>query len=117
MTNSRWKTVLRTVFAAAAFVLAGAYISSALRGPNGLPAMIEKRRQVRELQEQNANLQKEIGLKRDRIRRLRDSRSDQELEIRQRLKLLKEKETTFILQDQPKPESATPADANPHPSQ
>ena len=75
-----------------------------------IPAVLEKQRQVRQLQEQNANLQKQIEAKRERIERLRSSRTQQEMEIRERLKLLKEKETTFILQDQPKPQPNQPVE-------
>jgi cell division protein FtsB len=91
-----------------AFLVAGLYVAYALRGPNGIPAVLEKQRQVRQLQEQNANLQKQIEAKHKRIERLRSSRTQQEMEIRERLKLLKEKETTFILQEQAKPQPNQP---------
>ena len=70
--------------------------------------MLEKRREIRQLQEQNAALTREIEHRRDRIRRLEDSRSEQEMEIRKQLKLLRPGETTFILPDGPKdPEAGT----------
>lgn len=88
-----------------AIVLAGVYAFVALRSPSGIPALMEKRHQVRELQEQNATLIKEIQMKRDQIKRLRDSRDEQELEIRRRLKLLRPGETSFIIPEA-KPASA-----------
>ena len=94
------KASLRTAACTLALILAGLYAFFSLRGPNGLPAMRGKQRQIRELQEQNANLDREIRLKRERISKLRENRSEQELEIRRRLKLLKDKETTFIIQDE-----------------
>jgi cell division protein FtsB len=75
----------------------------AFRGPQGVPALMEKRKEIRSLQEQNADLSKDNEQKRDRIQRLRDSQAEQELEIRKRLKLVRPGETSFILPDVPKP--------------
>jgi cell division protein FtsB len=83
-----------------AIVIAYAWI--AVSGPQGLQALMEKRHDIRELQEQNSALTREIEHRRDRIRRLEDSPSEQEMEIRKQLKLLKPGETTFILPDGPK---------------
>ena len=83
-----------------ALVIAYAWI--AVSGPQGLPALLEKRREIRQLQEQNAAVTRGIEHRRDRIRRLEDSRSEQEMEIRKQLKLLRPGETTFILPDGPK---------------
>jgi cell division protein FtsB len=77
----------------------------AIRGPQGIPALMEKRKEIRTLQEQNADLQKENERKRDRILRLQVSSAEQELEIRNRLKLLRKGETSFIL---PEPSKANP---------
>ena len=98
------KGVFRTLVIAGAFAVAGLCVLSVLRGPDGVPAIFERHRRIRRLQAENAALEKEIQAKRERIERLRSSRSQQELEIRERLKLLKDKETTFILQDEAKPE-------------
>lgn len=90
-----------------AIVIAYAWI--AVSGPQGLQALLEKRREIRELQEQNATLTREIEHRRDRIRRLEESPSEQEMEIRKQLKLQKAGETTFILPDGPKQPEPTPA--------
>src|SRR5579864_4161053 len=90
-----------------AIVIAYAWI--AVSGPQGLQALLEKRREIRLLQEQNAVLTHEIEHRRDRIRRLEDSRSEQEMEIRKQLKLLRPGETTFILPDGPKEPDPAPA--------
>jgi cell division protein FtsB len=74
----------------------------ALRGPQGLPALMERRREVRRLEERNADLAHENELRRERLKRLQDSPSEQEMEIRKQLKLLRPGETTFILPDAPK---------------
>jgi len=90
-----------------AIVIAYAWI--AVSGPQGLQALLEKRREIRDLQEQNAVLTRELEHRRDRIRRLEDSRSEQEMEIRKQLKLLRPGETTFILPDAPKESDPAPA--------
>jgi cell division protein FtsB len=91
-----------------AIVIAYAWI--AVSGPQGLEALLEKRREIRQLQEQNAALTREIEHRRDRIRRLEDSPSEQEMEIRKQLKLLRPGETTFILPEGPKDSGvSTPA--------
>ncbi|MCC7496690.1 MAG: septum formation initiator family protein [Bryobacterales bacterium] len=77
--------------------LAAVYMVNTLRGPQGIPALIEKQRAIHELQEKNANLRQEIETKRERLKRLDESRSEQEQEIRKRLKLLRPGETSFIL--------------------
>jgi cell division protein FtsB len=53
-------------------------------------------------QEQNAALALENQRRRERIGRLKDSPSEQEMEIRKQLKLVRPGETTFILPDAPK---------------
>jgi cell division protein FtsB len=72
-----------------------------LRGPQGLSALAEKRREVRQLEEKNANLVRDNDAKRLRIERLKHDRSAQEVEIRKRLKLQRPGETSFVLPDQP----------------
>ncbi len=74
----------------------------ALRGPQGISALYEKRREIQDLQEQNATLAKEVQEKRERIQQLKANPAAQEEEIRRRYKLLKPGETTFILPEAPK---------------
>ena len=93
--------VVRFAYTIAVLLIAG-YAFFALRGPQGIPGLLEKRQQIHELEKRNAVLAREIEQKRDRINRLRDNQTDQELEIRQRLKLVKPDEKVFILQDQEK---------------
>jgi cell division protein FtsB len=88
----------RFAYAAAALLIAG-YALIALRGPNGIPGLLAKQKQVEDLEKRNASLAREIEQKRERITRLQESQPDQELEIRQRLKLVKPDEKVFVLQD------------------
>lgn len=66
---------------------------------------MERRREIRRLEERNAQFAHENELRRERLKRLQDSPSEQEMEIRKQLKLLRPGETTFILPDAPKPEN------------
>lgn len=93
-----------TKFAGVVAVLAiVGYALVALQGPQGIPGLIEKRHQIQELEKMNADLARKIGAQRDRIGRFSDGKSDPELEIRHRLKLVKPDEKVFILQDQAPP--------------
>jgi len=79
-----------------------AYGWVALRGPQGIPALLEKHREIRRLEEQNAAMVLENQRRREHIRRLKESPSEQQMEIRKQLKLVRPGETTFILPDSPK---------------
>jgi cell division protein FtsB len=89
-------------------ILAGAYGWVFLRGPQGLQTLIEKRREIRDLEERNANLKRENERRKERILRLQESRSEQEMEIRKQLKLQRQGETTFILPESEQKEKAAP---------
>jgi len=84
---------------ALAVLVAASYALVTLRGPQGIPALIEKQKHIRMLERENADLAREIETRRARIKRLREDESAQELEIRQRLKLVRPGEKVFILQD------------------
>jgi len=93
-----------------AIVLAGAYAWMTLRGPQGIHALVEKHQEIRELQEQNGATALDNERRRERIRKLQESVSEQDMEIRKQLKLQRPGETTFILPDAPKnaPDSPPP---------
>ncbi len=76
-----------------------AVLVTVVRGPQGIQALSEKRKEIRTLQEENADLARENEQKKLRIKRLADSQAEQELEIRERLKLVRPGETSFILPD------------------
>jgi cell division protein FtsB len=84
---------------AVAVLVAASYAFVTLRGPQGVPALIEKQEQIRTLEKHNADLAREIEFRRERIQRLQEDESAQELEIRQRLKLVRPGEKVFILQE------------------
>ena len=97
----------KTGYLTAAAILA-VYAFIAFRGPQGIPTLMQKQGEVRSLQEQNADLVRDIQALRNRINDLEQKRDAQELEIRERLKVLRPGERRFIVPDQPKPVPAEP---------
>ncbi len=95
-----------------AFILLGVYGYLTLSGPQGIPALSAKRREIRQLEEENANLTRENDSKRVRLDNLRLKPSEQDLEIRKKLKMLRKNETEFILPNSP---SSVKPDALPAP--
>ena len=94
-------------------VLILVYGAVAFRGPQGIPALLDKRREIRQLEEQNAAVAAEIERRKERIQRLEQNSTEQEMEIRKQLKLLRPGETTFILPDAPKTGADAPAQPQP----
>ena len=92
-----FRSLLRPLTGLAALVALGAYAAIMLRGPQGLAALAEKRQQVRTLEEENANLRRDIEAKKLRIEKLRTDTTTQELEVRKRLKMQRPGETEFVL--------------------
>lgn len=94
-----------------ATLLAGAYALFALRGPQGIPALMDKWDQVRQLEQENAELREKIRQKRDRIQELREKESALELEVRKDLQQMKPGEKTLILPNSPetKEEATSPS--------
>jgi len=85
------------VLCLAAAVVAGGLAIYRLAGPQGIPLVLERHRQVDELRRQNAELKREIESRKARIQSLAENPADVELEIRRQLKLLKKEETIFLL--------------------
>jgi len=103
--------LVRRLILVIVFALIGAYGVVELRSPQGIPALKERWTEIRKLEEENANLQRENDYRRERIKKLESSVSEQELEIRKKLKLLRPGETSFILPEQPKQPSSAPSDS------
>lgn len=81
-------------------VLGGvAYAFVVLEGPTGIPELLAKRHQVAEYEQQNQQILRENTQKEQRIERLENNPVEQEMEIRQRLKLAKPGEKIYILDD------------------
>lgn len=101
-------SVYRRIAYMAAVALLGVYGFYTLRGPHGISALFEQRNQIRQLEDENATLARENEYKRERIRKLNDSTSLVEIEIRDKLKKLLPGETEFILPETPKNVNAKP---------
>jgi cell division protein FtsB len=103
-------SLLRPIAITAALAGLAAYATIMLRGPQGLSALTSKHHEIRQMEEQNADLQRDIQAKRDRIERLKHDPSTQELEVRKRMKMQLPGETKFIVPDaSAAPGSATQA--------
>lgn len=100
-------TLTRRAGYALALVLLIGYGWVFLRGPQGIQALMEKRREIHDLQDRNEEMKRENERRKERIHRLQESRSEQEMEIRKQLKLLRPGETTFILPENPKDKSSS----------
>ncbi|MGH9612828.1 MAG: FtsB family cell division protein [Bryobacteraceae bacterium] len=90
--------------------LVGTYAYVALRGPQGIPSLVQKRHEIHQLQEENANLLKEIEAKKQRIQDMKSNQAQQALEIRKQLHLVHPGEVTLMLPDAAKT-AAAPASA------
>jgi len=93
---------------AIAILLFAGYAFLTLQGPQGLPNVANKRRLIREYEKRNADLARQIEEERARIGRFNEGKPDRELEIRERLKLVKPEEKVFVLQDHPAPPPSSP---------
>src|SRR5438067_9515975 len=91
-------SAIRTAYAIVV-LLGMVYAYIVLRGPNGIPGLLDRRRQVRDYEQANQQLHREIERKQERIQRLRESPAEQEFEIRQRLKFAKPGEKVFIIDE------------------
>ena len=97
-----FRVVARRTGWVAGATVALVYAWMAVRGPQGIETLIEKHREIRELEEQNTEMVRQNQALQERIVRLEQSDSEQELEIRKQLKLLRPGETTFLLPEPPK---------------
>jgi cell division protein FtsB len=109
------QSVIRRATILAAFVLVCAYAFMALRGPQGLPSLLEKRQTIRSMEEENANLKRDIDNRKKLIHDLEFSKDKQDEAIRRFLNQAKPNETEFILPDHGMVASTPQAQAAPAP--
>ena len=96
-------TVVKRLIYSVALISMAVYGYLALTGPQGIPALRSKWNEIHQLEEQNANLQRDNQVRRERLERLKNNPAEQDLEIRRRLRVQKPGETSFILPETPKP--------------
>lgn len=92
---------IRTLAVAVGLTGLAAYTTVLLRGPQGIDALASKHQEIRQLEEQNANLERDLKAKLEYIDRLKNDPSTQEQEVRRRTKLQREGETQFVLPNAP----------------
>ena len=80
-----------------AFLMVVSYAVITLRGPHGINALMAKRREIQKMEDSNLRLHQEIERKREHIKRLAENPADQELEIRERLKLVNPTDKVYII--------------------
>src|SRR5437764_8249534 len=78
----------RCAYAIAVILVIGFGIYT-LRGSQGIPALMKKQAEIKELEKANGDLAREIEKKRAKIKRLDENPDEQELEIRRELKLVR----------------------------
>ena len=91
--------LLRNLAICAAFALAAVYGLVALRGPQGVEALLGKREQIRAMEEENAILARENDKLKQRNKDLRNSQAAQEQEIREKLGRMRKGERSFVIPD------------------
>ena len=87
----------RLAYSVAVLLVAG-YAVLTLLGPRGVSAFLEKQREIQALETHNAQLAKEIERKREHLNRLSANPAQQELEIRERLRLVHPRDKVFIIE-------------------
>ena len=88
----------RIGIAAASAVLAG-YASVALFGPQGFLSLKERYQEIRRLERENAEIERGNKDLQSLIVKVRTSRSQQEVLVKDKLKYTHENETQFVLPD------------------
>ncbi len=89
------RPVLRTILIVAVLTGLAAYATITWRGPKGVAALQEKRREIHGLEVQNANLARDNEAERQRIEKLKHDPDTQKLEIEKRLGLLPQHATRY----------------------
>ncbi|MCC6265749.1 MAG: septum formation initiator family protein [Bryobacterales bacterium] len=98
--SRRFAVLIAVLAIASAFALA-------MHLPQELVALAQNRDRIRELQEENNDLNKRLIERRERLKNLKENFNEQELEIRRSLHLYKPGDTVFIIP--PKNGEPTPA--------
>jgi cell division protein FtsB len=78
-----------------------------LTGPQGIPALFAKWKELREIEATNARLASDVSDRREKVRILRESAEAREFEIRKKLQKLREGEKLYQVPD-PEPPASEP---------
>jgi cell division protein FtsB len=77
-----FRSYLRPIAALATLTALAAYAVIMLRGPQGLSALADKQKQIRAVEEKNADLLREVEARKQHIKRLESDPATQVLELR-----------------------------------
>ena len=89
------RSVLRMLTALAVLAGLAAYATIMLRGPHGIAVLEESRRQIRALQEQNADILRDIDARKHRVDGLTHDRNAQIVAVEKEQKKVQEGQTRF----------------------
>ena len=95
--------LLRQIGYVAAVAIACFYAFVVLRGPNGIPAMLERTSQVEKLEKEIKDLDSRITDKQVFLDEVRKNPEVREREIRRQLNKVKPGETIIFIEEKPQP--------------
>lgn len=90
-------SLLRQIGYVAAAAIAFFYVFLVLRGPNGIPTMLERRQQIERMKQENNALREEAEKRKAHIESLKNSADARERAIRENTNKTKDGETTIYL--------------------
>jgi cell division protein FtsB len=86
----------------AAFVLVGLYVFTMLKGPQGVPAMLERRQELLKTERENEALRKQIEEQKRYLEQLAEDPATRERVVREKTGKQKPNETTIIYDEEQK---------------
>ena len=92
---------LRGIYYTLAVSLLGAFAFITMRGPQVIPALFTTWDEIRAMERNNAELKREVDMRRDRVEQLKKDPEAMELEFRRLLEMQKKGEVDFKLQTAP----------------
>lgn len=98
-----FRSLLRPLAILATLAGLAAYATIMLRGPQGLSALEERRQEIRTLEEQNADLARDIAAKQKQIQKIKTDPGTQQVVIREALGKVHSGDTEFKIPGQRKP--------------
>ncbi|WP_321472749.1 hypothetical protein [uncultured Paludibaculum sp.] len=98
-------SLLRQLGFVAAAAVTCFYVFLVLRGPNGIPAMLEKRHQIERMKQENEQMRQEIERRKVTIDQLEHSSEARDRAVREHTRKAKQHETTIYLNDENDPAS------------
>ena len=89
--------LFRRVGYAVLVIMIGVFLFLEMTGSYGISSLIQKQRQISDMQKANADLARENQLRRDRIEKLETDRAAEQIEVRKRMKYQRKDTIDFYL--------------------